>query len=66
MDCDMANDGEKCGNCYFFQQSPNGEHGYCKRYPPAFTGADERGRLKFHNPVISPYSFCGEFESVDD
>lgn len=65
MEEDMGNDGEKCVKCYFFQQSPAGEHGYCKRYPPVFTGTDERGRPKFFNSVVSPHSFCGEFEEID-
>jgi hypothetical protein len=63
MEEDMTRD-EKCGACYFFVQSPTGVHGFCKRNPPVFTGADENGRAKFFNPVVSPHSFCGEFEEV--
>ena len=53
---------EICGGCYFFQGSPSGTHGFCKRYPPVFTNMDDDGRAKFFNPVVSPHSFCGEFE----
>jgi|APGre2960657404_1045060.scaffolds.fasta_scaffold00613_9 hypothetical protein len=63
MEDDLSRE-EKCSDCIFFVQSPSGLHGYCKRYPPVFTGADERNRVKFHNPVVSPYSFCGEFEEI--
>jgi hypothetical protein len=62
MENDMTRD-EQCRDCYFFQQSPSGVHGYCKRYPPMFTGT-ENGRAKFHNAVVSPHSFCGEFEEI--
>lgn len=61
---DEMNREEKCSQCYWFVQSPAGEHGYCKRYPPVFTGCDDRGRQKFFNSVVSPHSFCGEFEEV--
>lgn len=57
---------EQCLHCYFFALSPSGSHGYCKRYPPVFTNLDPEGRPRFFNPVISPFSFCGEFEEMDD
>jgi len=63
-DVDMANREEKCVDCYWFVQSPAGEHGYCKSLPPVFTGSDEKGRAKFFNPVVSPHSFCSMFEEL--
>ncbi len=60
------NNDEACKQCLFFQGSPSGIHGFCKRFPPVFTHIDEEtGRPRFFNPVVSPYSFCGEFEDID-
>lgn len=59
------NNDEACGSCFFFQGSASGSHGFCKRFPPSFTHMDNEGRPKFFNPVVSPYSFCGEFEDID-
>jgi hypothetical protein len=63
MEEDMNRE-EKCAACYFFVQSPTGVHGFCKRFPPVFTGNDENGRAKFFNSVVSPHNFCGEFEET--
>lgn len=60
-----ATDDVTCVECHFFQPSPSGGHGYCKRFPPVFTNIDEHGRPRFYNPVVSPHSFCGEFEPMD-
>ena len=57
---------ENCGACFFFQGSPAGTHGFCKRYPPVFTNLDGDGRAKFFNPVVSPHSFCGEWEGEEE
>ena len=59
------NDGEACGRCYFFQTSPAGSHGFCKRLPPVFTHLDDALRPKFYNPVTAPHNWCGEWESID-
>lgn len=59
------NNVEACGQCLFFQGSPSGSHGFCKRFPPVFTNMDAEGRPKFFNPVTSPYNWCGEFEDID-
>jgi hypothetical protein len=55
---------EKCVECYFYQGSPAGSHGFCKRYPPVFTHLDEAGRPKFFNAVVAPHNWCGEFEEA--
>ena len=56
------NNDENCAGCLFFQGSPAGTHGFCKRFPPVFTNLDDAGRPKFFNPVTSPFNWCGEFE----
>lgn len=61
----VESDDERCLECLFFQASPSGTHGYCKRFPPVFTNVDEHGRPRFYNPVVSQHSFCGEFEPMD-
>lgn len=63
MEEDMNRD-DKCASCYFFVQSPTGVHGFCKRFPPVFTGVDDNGRAKFFNSVVSPHNFCGEWEEA--
>ena len=55
---------EKCVDCYFYQGSAGGSHGFCKRNPPVFTHLDESGRPKFFNPVTAPHNWCGEFEEA--
>lgn len=58
---------ESCAKCYFFKSSGSGSHGFCRRFPAVFTHIDEEtGRPRFFNPVVSPYSFCGEFEDIDE
>lgn len=54
---------EKCVSCYFYKASHAMSHGYCRRFPPVFTHMDD-GRAKFFNAVVSPHSFCGEWEGV--
>ncbi len=57
---------ERCMECYFFQPSPSGSHGYCKESPPVFTNVDPEGRPRFYNPVVSPHGWCGRFEPFED
>jgi hypothetical protein len=65
MSIEMTERVERCIDCYFFQPSPSGSHGYCRRMPPVFTSTDEAGRPKFFSPVVSPHAWCGEFEDMD-
>lgn len=62
---DMTKNDDVCGQCLFYQGSPAGNHGFCKRFPPVFTHIDNDGRAKFFNPVTSPFNWCGEFEAAD-
>lgn len=57
---------EICQNCRWYVESGSTKHGYCKRFPPVFTKNDDQGRPRFYNPVISPNSFCGEWEEVEE
>jgi len=59
------NNDDNCSQCLFFQGSPAGNHGFCKRFPPVFTHMDKDGRAKFFNPVTSTFNWCGEWEAAE-
>ena len=54
-----TNDVEDCTQCKYSDMAPDGQAGYCRRYPPIAIHDEEGADFTF--PVIDPADWCGEF-----
>lgn len=53
----------KCKDCKFFQQEPNGPNGQCRKNPPvyAFLITDYQSAVW---PHVMAYDWCGEWMRI--